>query len=42
VQSFLANFFDEEWAKFIPPITNCFVADVDASLMAQIFYISKR
>jgi len=30
---FLANFFSEEWAESIPPITNCFVTNIYASFM---------
>ncbi len=36
------NFFGEHRAKPIPPISNSFVADVDAALVEQIFDITKR
>jgi hypothetical protein len=40
--SFFADFSGEEWAKSIPPITNCFVTNIYASFVEQVFYITKR
>jgi hypothetical protein len=38
----LTDFSDEEWAKSITPITNCFVTNIYSSFVEQVFYISKR
>ena len=40
--SFLTDFSSEEWAKSIPPITNCFVTNIYASFVEQVLYITKR
>ena len=42
VHSFLADLPSEEWAKFVPPIPDRFMANINASFMEEIFYISKR
>ena len=42
VQSFLADLTREHWAKPVPPIAYCFVTNIDASFMQQVFYIAKR
>jgi hypothetical protein len=38
---FFADLTREHWAKFIPPIANGFMANVDAALVEQIFDITK-
>jgi hypothetical protein len=42
VNPFLADFSSEKWTKPIPPIAYCFVTNIDAAFMEQVFYISKR
>jgi hypothetical protein len=37
----LAELFGEQRPKFIPPVSNGFMTDIDASLMQQILYILK-
>jgi hypothetical protein len=32
----------EHWAETVPPISNCFMANVDATLVQQILDIAKR
>ena len=39
---FFADLTREHWAKSVPPITNCFMANIYASFMEQIFNITKR
>jgi hypothetical protein len=42
VDPFLVNFFDEEWAKPVPSVSDRFMADITASFMKKIFHIVKR
>ena len=39
---FFPDFTREHWAKLIPPIASGFMADVDTTLVEQIFYIAQR
>ena len=37
----ISNLMSEHWAEAVPPISNRFVADVDAALVQQVFGIAK-
>ena len=39
---FFTDLTREHWVKPVPPIANGFMADVDTTLVEQIFYIAKR
>ena len=39
---FFPDFTREHWAKLMPPIANGFMADVDTTLVEEIFYIAQR
>jgi hypothetical protein len=39
---FIAYLMSEHWTKPVPPVSDSFMADIDASFMEQIFDITKR
>ncbi len=42
VHPFFTDFTREHWAKFIPPIADSFMTNIDTALVKQIFDITKR